>query len=337
MFQWPEYHFFRRRHAMAYPSIKIRALQAFIAVYEEQSFSRAADRENTTQSGMSTQVKGLELILGTQLLIRERKNFALTPAGEIIYREGQAILKALMATEKAVQDMNGAVAGLVRFGMIPSLTRSVLIPALNQFQAEFPAVELSLLEEYSFSLMRRVLDGELDFALVPSTDLPAGLTGTFIGRDREMLVSSAATPHGHAHLDDIPLSALKGKRLIVPSRLNVRRKHFDTLLNTHGIHLAEMLEMDGMLATLEMVGATDWVAILPSAICHPDKSGMIRRLNPIKDPPISLDYVLVEKAEMASPRAARLLADCLVTHIGAILSDWDFARPIEKAKPIYQK
>ncbi|MDC0140424.1 LysR family transcriptional regulator, partial [bacterium] len=58
---------------MTYPRIKIRALQAFVAVFEEQSFSRAAERENTTQSGMSTQVKELELTLGTQLLIRERK------------------------------------------------------------------------------------------------------------------------------------------------------------------------------------------------------------------------------------------------------------------------
>ncbi|MFZ3581760.1 LysR family transcriptional regulator [Loktanella sp. DJP18] len=322
---------------MAYPSIKIRALQAIIAVYEEQSFSRAADRENTTQSGMSTQVKGLELVLGTQLLVRERKKFALTPAGEIIYREGQAILKALAATEKAVQDLRGNVAGLVRFGMIPSLTRSVLIPALDQFKTEFPDVELSLLEEYSFSLMRRVLDGELDFALVPSTDLPAGLTGTFVGRDREMLVSNADLDLGFAHLDDIPLSCLNDKRLIVPSRLNVRRKHFDTLLNTHGIHVAEMLEMDGMLATLEMVGATDWVAILPSAICHPDKDGSVRRLNPIKDPPISLDYVLVEKAEMAAPRAARLLANCLVHHIGVILSDWQEVPDIENPEPAHLK
>jgi DNA-binding transcriptional LysR family regulator len=53
-------------------------LQAFIAVYEEQSFSRAAQRENTTQSGMSTQVKSLEDVLETQLLIRERKKFLLT-------------------------------------------------------------------------------------------------------------------------------------------------------------------------------------------------------------------------------------------------------------------
>jgi LysR family nitrogen assimilation transcriptional regulator len=322
---------------MTYPSIKIRALQAFIAVFEEQSFSRAAERENTTQSGMSTQVKGLELILGTPLLIRERKKFMLTPAGKIVYREGQSILKALMATEKSVLEMKGNVAGLVRFGMIPSLTRSVLIPALAQFKTEFPEVELSLLEEYSFSLMRRVLDGELDFALVPSTDLPNGLTGKFVGHDREMLVSSATANTGHKHMEEVSLSSLAGARLIVPSRLNVRRKRIDTLLNTHGIHVAETLEMDGMLGTLEMIGATDWVAILPWAICYPDRSGSVRRLNPIKDPPIRLDYVLVEKSEAAAPQAARLLADCLTHYIAEILTDEKAGMDIGNPERLHQK
>ena len=108
---------------------------------------------------MSTQVKGLELLLGTPLLIRERKRFVLAPAGEVIYRDGQRILKAPMAIVKTVREMRASAAGLVKFGMIPSLTRSVLIPALEQFKQEFPKVELPLLEGYSFSLMRRVLDG----------------------------------------------------------------------------------------------------------------------------------------------------------------------------------
>ena len=206
--------------------------------------------------------------------------------------------------------------------MIPSLTRSVLIPGLEQFKTEFPEVELSLLEEYSFSLMRRVLDDELDFALVPSTDLPKGLTGKFVGRDREMVVSSSTIENGRVHLEEVTLSSLEGARLIVPSRLNVRRTQLDILLNSHGIHLAETLEMDGMLATLEMVAATDWVAVLPSAICYPDKDGSVRRLNPISSPPISLDYILIEKSETPPPRAAKLLADCLTDHITKILADW---------------
>lgn len=311
-----------RMDPMPYPRIKIRALQALIAVYEEQSFSRAAERENATQSGMSTHLKGLETALDADLLIRNRKNFELTPAGKVVYRIGQDILKSLLEVETTVRELKGSVSGLVRFGMIPSLTRSILVPALNQYKAEFPEVELSLLEEYSHSLMRRVLAGEIDFALVPSTELPKGLIGHYVGQDREMLVSSANFQIGHDHLEEVSLTTLNGARLIVPSRLNVRRQKLETFLNTHRVQIAETLEMDGMLATLEMVGATDWVAILPSAICHPDKSGTVRRLNPLKNPPVTVDYMRVEKAESALPYAARLLAECLSNHINKIVSDW---------------
>ena len=137
---------------MPIPKISIRALQAFIAVYEEQSFSRAAKRENATQSGMSTQVKNLEAKLGTPLMLRTRGQIALTEAGRLVYREGQGILKALLVTETAIREIQETISGLVRFGMIPSLTRSVLSPALERYKAEFPNVTLSLLEEYSFSL-----------------------------------------------------------------------------------------------------------------------------------------------------------------------------------------
>ncbi len=307
---------------MPAPGINIRALQAFIAVYEEQSFSRAAVRENATQSGMSTQVKNLEIKLGSPLLVRERKRFNLTPAGQIVYQEGQKILKALVATEISVRDMKGAVSGLVRFGMIPSLTRSVVTPALQQFKEEFPRVELSLLEEYSFSLMRRVLDGELDFAVVPSGDIPVGLTARFIGRDREMLVGAAGSLPDWPHLTPVPLRALDGLRLIVPSRLNIRRRRLDTALAAHGVHVAEMLEMDGMLGTLEMVGGSTWMAVLPSAICHPDRDGAVRKLNVIADPPMSFDYVVVEKAETPLSRAAHLLADHIAEHTNLVLDDW---------------
>ena len=313
---------------MPLPTISLRGLQAFIAVYEEQSFSRAADRENATQSGMSTQVKNLELRLGTPLLIRDRKGLDLTPAGQVVYREGQALLKALHSTEAAVREMKSEVTGIVRFGMIPSLTRSVLNPALAEFNESHPGVELSLLEEYSYSLMRRVLDGEIEFAMVPAGDLPAGLTARFVARDREMLVSRPGTLSNTAHMAPVALSALARQRLIVPSRLNVRRRGIDTLLQAHGVHVAEVMEMDGMLATLELIAASNWTAILPSAICHPDRDGRQRQLNVIDDPPMSLDYVIVEKSDTPPGQGATLLAECLTRHVHTVLDDWDDLRPV---------
>ncbi len=311
---------------MPIPKISIRGLQAFVAVYEEQSFSRAATRENATQSGISTQVKNLELKLGTPLLIRERKQYALTPAGQIVYRDGQAVLRALMTTQAAVRDLEDDIAGPVRFGLIPALTRAVLAPALAAFRAECPQAELSLLEEYSFSLMRRVLDGDLDFAFVPAGDIPAGLTARFVGRDREMIVGHPGTLHDFPHLAPAPLAALTGKRLIVPTRANVRRGLIDRVLGAHGVWPAEMLEMDGMLATLEMIAGEGWHAILPSALCHGDTSGTRRKLNVITDPPMNFDYVCVVKTETPLPRAAALLAERLTGHTTRVLADWDDLR-----------
>lgn len=83
-----------------------------------------------------------------------------------------------------------------------------------------------------------------------------------------------------------------------------------------------------MLGTLEMVAATDWVSILPSAICHADRAGTQRKLHVIAEPPMNLDYVIVEKAEMSLSRAAQPLADQIIAHTDAILSDWDDTRAI---------
>lgn len=307
---------------MPLPAITIRALRAFIAVYEEQSFSRAAKREHATQSGMSMQVRNLEEQLGHALLQRQRRALILTPAGEIVYRNGQAILRLMLATEAEVADLGRTVSGQVRFGMIPSLTRAVLIPSLAAFRAEFPGVETSLVEEYSFSLMRRVLDGEIEFALVPGGDVPVGLSARHIGRDREMVVAQAGSVPGYRHLAPVPLSVLDGRPLIVPSTSNVRRKGIEAALAAHQVHPSAMLEMDGMLATLEMLAATGFMAILPSAICHPDRAGIARQVNPLADPPMSIDYILVQRADGALSRAAALLAERLVDHTGRVLADW---------------
>jgi len=274
---------------MAHPKINIRALQAFVAVYEEQSFSLAAERENATQSGMSTQVKNLELALNTK-------------------------------------DLTGTVTGLIRFGMIPSLNRAVLPPTIRAFREQHPNVEVSVLEEYSYSLMRRVGEGDLDFAVVPAGDVLGGLSSSFIGRDRELLVANASHFSDLPQLSTIPPTALNGLNLIVPSTLNIRRQQLETYFNAHGVRLGSILEMDGMLATLEFVATTDWCAVLPSTLCHPDQNGAVRKLHPLGDPPMTTDYIVVQKSAKALTQGATLLVEQIKAETAQILSDWPDAK-----------
>ncbi len=307
---------------MAYPKINIRALQAFVAVYEEQSFSRAADRENATQSGMSTQVKNLESALDTMLLERGKGKFTLTKAGQVVYGEGQNILQRLYGLEQQVQDLKGAVTGMIRFGMIPSLNRAVLPPTIHRYKSAHPNVDVSVLEEYSYSLMRRVVEGDLDFAVVPAGDVLNGLTSSFIAQDREMVVSAAQGFSETPHLTPLQPSALNGIDLIVPSRLNIRRKQLETYFEAHGVRLGQVLEMDGMLATIEFVATTNWCAVLPSTICHPDQDGTVRKLHPLGSPPMATDYIVVQKSEKALTRAAAILVEMIKNQTETIISDW---------------
>lgn len=307
---------------MAPPRVTIRGIQALLAVFEEQSFSRAAERENATQSGMSSQLKNLEMTLGAPLLVRGRGTMQLTPAGELAYAQGREIVRQLFELEEEIARLNGATTGTIRLGVIPTLTRAVLPRAMDVFHAEFPGISVTVLEEYSYSLMRRVVTGELDCAAVPAGGLLPGLRATFLAADQEVLVTRAGHQTDRSHLTPVRPADLSGLDLIVPSPSNVRRQELDTYFTSHGVRLANMFEMDAMLGTLELVASSDWCTILPSAICYPDRTGAVRALHPLIDPPIQTNYVIVEKAEKASGFAVQLLMDQLTKAADAVLAEW---------------
>ena len=307
---------------MPLPKASLRGLQALIAVFEEQSFSRAAERENATQSGMSTQVKNLEAALGVDLLTRKRGAADLTPAGQIVYEQGRRALHLLHDIQRQLDDMHNNVTGTIRLGIIPSLTRSALPRAMRQFEQSFPKVDVSVLEEYSYSLMRRVLEDDLDCAIVPSGEVLNGLTAEYVATDHEVVVCSPdALPH-LPHLATARPKDLDGLKLILPSPRNIRRRGLGTYFEAHSIEIADVLEMDAMLATIEFVAESDWATVLPSVICHRDLKGRERKLHPLVDPGISTDYIVVRKTERALGSAANLLVDALRVEVAAMLAEW---------------
>ena len=72
----------------------LRALHHFLVVAEEGGISAAARKVNITQSALSRQIKAMEDELGIELLTRGAHSVSLTPAGEVIVRNGARILRA---------------------------------------------------------------------------------------------------------------------------------------------------------------------------------------------------------------------------------------------------
>lgn len=306
---------------MPAPRLNLRNLRAFISVFEEQSFSAAAQRENATQSGMSTQVKSLEEALGTRLMDRNPGTLELTSTGRIVYEEGVRILGDVARLETRVAELGNAVTGRIRVGLIPGLTRAVFPEVMASYGAAYPDVEISLLEAYSFSLMRKVLEGELDLAVVPAGDTLAGLSSTWLGTDREMLVTAPGRL-GKAQLEPVTPADLSSLDLIVPSSLNIRRRWLEDYFAGHGVVTGRIMELDAMLATLEYIGKSDWCAILPSALMHPDRDGNLRQLHPLTGPGMTTDYMVVERSAEALPQAASLFIAQVKASLDRILADW---------------
>jgi LysR family nitrogen assimilation transcriptional regulator len=168
--------------------IALRQIRAVIAVCEEGSFTRAAVRENSTQSGISQHVATVERSLGVKLFERSVSGVKPTPAGWRYYKRCLDAVSQIASANDEVRAFAARVSGDLRVGLIPTLTRAVLTPALDTFVRLYPDVRMHVVEGYSATLTEMVQNGDLDFAVVPATEGRVGLKTRLIARDREMLV-----------------------------------------------------------------------------------------------------------------------------------------------------
>ncbi len=287
--------------------ISLRQIRSFVAVYEEGSFTAAARREGATQSGISQHLKQLETELGAPLLIREGREVEPTLAGKLYYRECVEVLKKLEAAQQNVAVHH--VRGAIRVGLMPTFTRSVLAPAMDKFLVSAPGSEISVTEAYSGVLTEMILKGELDFAIVPAFEGATGISHRLLARDREMLVTAK---RGKAtNLKPVRLSELGPLKVVLPGLQNTRRRNIETYFSVNGVTVAQRLELDAMMGTLQFVAASDWVAILPFVMMVSDLDGGHFDVRPLEDPPLYSEFVLIEPARKVMSPAAALFADIL--------------------------
>jgi LysR family nitrogen assimilation transcriptional regulator len=307
------------------PGITLRQIRAVIAVCEEGSFTRAAEREAATQSGISQHIAALERSLGIKLFERSNAGVRPTPAGLRYYRRCIEAVGTLKAGTEEMRALAGRVTGNLRIGLMPTFTRAALAPTLIGYTRDYPDVTLKLVEGYSSVLTERVLAEDLDFAVVPTFEGRIGLRSRLLARDREMLISGPA--RGLTPLAPIRLKDLSPLKLVAPGLQNIRRRNLDTYFQTNGIQVDELIEMDAMIGTLEFVAATDWVAVLPSLICVNDIERRELIVNPIVDPPLFAEFVVIEPARHTLSVQAQLFLERLEAQVTRIQKIWTRVTP----------
>jgi DNA-binding transcriptional LysR family regulator len=154
----------------------LKQLECFIAVAEERHFTRAAQRLNIVQSGLSQTIRMLEDELGGPLLARSTRRVDLTPAGKVLLKEAARVLAAAREARLAVTQVHGLARGQLRIGSIQSLAPFVDLPAsLGRFRDRFPGIDVQLLLDGAASLLDEVNEGRLDLVFTQPGDTGAGM------------------------------------------------------------------------------------------------------------------------------------------------------------------
>jgi LysR family nitrogen assimilation transcriptional regulator len=295
-------------------------IRLFAAAYEERSFTAAARRENATQSGVSQHVRKLEDRFGVKLFERQTGEILPTPAGHEFYRHCIEILRAHAAAHQAMRGFGQSLDGEILVGLMPSMTRCALAPALARFMNQHPNVSVRIVEAYSAVLTERVRAGALAFAIVPAAPVTSGLRSRLFGRTPEILV--AASARGLPHRTPVRLATFGKLKLVLPGTQNARRRSLDSYFATNAIEVDRILELDAMLGALDLVAQSDWLTIVPGIMMADELTQGRWSVQPLADPPLTVELMLIEPSKRPLDAATGAFLQILEAETNRINTDW---------------
>ncbi|MEE8545010.1 MAG: LysR family transcriptional regulator [Alphaproteobacteria bacterium] len=167
----------------------VAGMRIFAGVVESGSFSAAGRQVGLAPSSVSRRIGDLEDELGARLFHRTTRKLSLTEAGQIYFERAARILIEIDEAKLAVARSDGAPSGVLRLTAPASVARRHIVPALGDFQARYPAVQIVL------SMTDRLVDlveDRFDLAIRLGAQSDSSLIARKIGSGRRFVAASPA-------------------------------------------------------------------------------------------------------------------------------------------------
>lgn len=142
--------------------MELRHLRYFVAVAEELSFRKAADRLNVSRPALSKQIKDLENEISVKLLHRDTVNVSLTKAGELFLEDSQQLLALAGHAIERAHDAQSGHRGKLRIGSVGVIATDFLPKTLKIFHQKYPGVEVEFVEMLPTEQLRSLPSGKID-------------------------------------------------------------------------------------------------------------------------------------------------------------------------------
>lgn len=236
--------------------MEFKQLEAFIAVLEQKSFSRAADMVYLSQPAISNQIASLERELGVQLFVRGPKEILPTKEGRILYRYACEILDKRCNAVQALQNIQNMVNGTVAIGAYTVAACHYLPQLIADFQKRHRQVSFRLYTCDSLRILQDLIDGKIEI----------GITGIYVTAqqceslplvcDRWVVITPNNARYRKMLPKKFPLSQITEERFICREPGSGTRKDVDQFLGQMGVKLGDLktiAEVDDTESVIQLV------------------------------------------------------------------------------------
>ncbi|MGB0505954.1 MAG: LysR substrate-binding domain-containing protein [Pikeienuella sp.] len=192
----------------------LRQLEYFVAVGEAGSIAQAADDVNVSSPSISSAVAQMEGEFGLQLFVRKHAHgLSLTQAGRLFLVQAKKVLAEAGTLNQLASEISGNVQGPLAVGCLLTFAQLMAPYLRREFEARYPDVHVSQLEEHQSELFDLLRRAKIDIALTYDLDIPADLA--FLPLAELPPYALLAESHPLAHLPTVSAELLKDHPMVL--------------------------------------------------------------------------------------------------------------------------
>ncbi|WP_176594140.1 LysR family transcriptional regulator [Sphingobium sp. EM0848] len=288
----------------------LRQLRHFRQIAESGSVSAASGVVHVAQPALSRQMRALEEEFGTPLFVRTGRGVLLTPAGQSLLVEARHLLDEADRVSKYIRSFGTRLSGEATIGLSPTIGRLLTLPLAQCVRADYPALKLRIAEAFSGTLLEWLQTGRIDAAILYHKPVSGSIQSELVGREPLSIIGGSDAIPFPARAE-VPIRALAGHSLVLPTPQHGLRKMVDEHVATHGVPLDLMFEFDALDAMIAVARQGIALTILPESAVRPELASGTLRAWRIGDPALVRPIVIATASQRADAIGQREIVQLL--------------------------
>ncbi len=277
-------------------------LEVLLAVAQEKSFSRAAERLHRTQPAVSQMVKRLEAELGKQVFDRSSKDGTLTDAGRVLLGYARQMLNLRRDAENALEEL-----GELRRGRVVVAANEYtvlhLLPVLPVFRTRHPEVKVEVRRSLASEIPSELLRRDVELGLITYRPVQPGLTSVLVAKDDLALI--VAPGHRLAGRGEVSVRDLGRESFLAHNVRSAYRRRVVQTFVRHRTRLEISVELPTLEAVKRLVERGLGVSLMPRLVAEAEiRRGDVVALN-VREMRLERSVFVVFRAGAELSHAAR--------------------------------